>query len=807
MDEHSNLVTSNNQSPDNQFDLSLFIYTLRKNILWVLFILSLTILGIVLTLRYTVPIYRVAATIQIEKNDRANQLLQVDELYETSDISGEIELLKSKYLITKAIESLPLKIGYFSKGKFLEKDLYTNSPFKVVLKIADSSLVGKQFFVDFPQPDVAVLSYVNIEGTQITHEIETNTWTKLNEFSIKVILEDYETFKNNKNQVKQNEFFFTILDKNLLASQLSRNLSISILNPSAKTLQISFTDENPFKARDLVAAIIAEFKVYDINRRKKSSSRIIEFIEDQLNTVSNRQRKSESSIQEFKRDNQILGNKEFSSVYLDKLNELDNILIESTIQQSILQEIKNKLNVDPKNIDVYQIIPILIGSDYQGSLEEMIKELNNLLIAKQNILYTSTDKSDQVKTVNYQIEVQKNLLIKSIDAISNKMASRIEELEKSIVKAQTQFYGIPEKEIELSRLQRSFEIDEKFYTMLLERRTEYSISEAGFVSQSIVLEEPRVPSEPESPNKQLIIFGFSIAGIIVSLSLLLIRYLLHNQITTIEDIKKLSKTTFSILGIVPKYKKDIPVSQLVVDENPKSLIAESFRTIRTNLEFISSKKGPKLMAVTSTISREGKTFVAINIGGIIAYSGKKVILLDLDMRKPKVHVGFSVDNEKGMSTLLIEKDELSDCIQKSQLKNLDFITAGPIPPNPSELIINGKLDEIIETLKLTYDLVIIDNPPVGLVTDGISIIQKADYPIYVVRSEYSKKNFIPNIDKLIIDNKISKLSVILNGFNAKATGYGYGGQYGYGYGNGYGYYEENEDKKSKLKTLFKKNSQ
>src|SRR5690606_23797595 len=160
-----------------------------------------------------------------------------------------------------------------------------------------------------------------------------------------------------------------------------------------------------------------------------------------------------------------------------------------------------------------------------------------------------------------------------------------------------------------------------------------------------------------------------------------------------------------------------------------SIITESFRTLRSNLQFISNEPGSKLMAVTSTISGEGKTFIAINLGGSIAYSGKKVIVLDLDMRKPKIHKSFNVDNSKGMSTLLIGKDYLGNCIHKSEQENLDFITAGPVPVNPSELIINGRLDKIIEELKRSYDLIIADTPPVGLVTDGISLIQKADYPL------------------------------------------------------------------------------
>jgi capsular exopolysaccharide synthesis family protein len=214
-------------------------------------------------------------------------------------------------------------------------------------------------------------------------------------------------------------------------------------------------------------------------------------------------------------------------------------------------------------------------------------------------------------------------------------------------------------------------------------------------------------------------------------------------------------------------------------------MTESFRTIRTNMQFISNKKDAKLVAITSTISGEGKTFIALNLAGIIAFSGKKVIVLDLDMRKPKLHLGFGAENKNGMSTLLIEKDSVENCIRHSDLDGLDFITAGPIPPNPSELIINGKLDILIEKLKLDYDIIVTDNPPVGLVTDGIPVIQKADCPIYIFKANYSKKNFIQNVDRIINENNVPNLSVILNSVDVESKGYGY--NYGYGYGYGYGY--------------------
>ena len=207
------------------------------------------------------------------------------------------------------------------------------------------------------------------------------------------------------------------------------------------------------------------------------------------------------------------------------------------------------------------------------------------------------------------------------------------------------------------------------------------------------------------------------------------------------------------------------------------------------MQFIRTGENAKIISITSTISGEGKTFVSINLAGIIAYSGKKVIVLDLDMRKPRIHKALGLDNSKGMSTLLIGQYKLDDVVQKTGTDNLDIITAGPIPPNPSELVISKEMDSILELLKRHYDIIIIDNPPVGLVTDGIAMLKKADYPIYVMRADYSKREFIHFIDRLYYENQFHNISIILNGVNLKKQVYSYG-YYGYGYTYGQGNYYE-----------------
>ncbi|MFW5708293.1 MAG: polysaccharide biosynthesis tyrosine autokinase [Bacteroidota bacterium] len=347
--------------------------------------------------------------------------------------------------------------------------------------------------------------------------------------------------------------------------------------------------------------------------------------------------------------------------------------------------------------------------------------------------------------------------------------------------------------IEYSMLQRVHSINERFYNQLVEKKAEYSISKAGYVSQSVILESSRVPGQPISPKPRSIYASSLLAAIFLGLGVFLLKYLFYNEIPSLHDILKY--THAPVIGVIPKYKSEIPPNQLLVLKKPKSLISEALRAIRTNQQFINNDAGPKLVAVTSTISGEGKTFFAMNLAGILAFSNKKVIVIDFDMRKPKIHLGFNVENIKGVSTILSNIDGIDDCIQPSKVKNLDFITAGPVPPNPSELILTPRMDEMINYLKSRYDYVIVDNPPVGIVTDGMKSILMSDYPIYIFKANYSKRMFIQNVNRLISESHINNLSVVLNAVDKEYSSYGYdkGYSYGYyygGYGAGYGYYDD-----------------
>nr|WP_262896854.1 CpsD/CapB family tyrosine-protein kinase [Fulvivirga sediminis] len=255
----------------------------------------------------------------------------------------------------------------------------------------------------------------------------------------------------------------------------------------------------------------------------------------------------------------------------------------------------------------------------------------------------------------------------------------------------------------------------------------------------------------------------------------MLRYVLHNRINGVKELERL--TNAPILGSVPKSQEKIVETQLIINKRPKSAVSESLRTIRTNIEFLIPKNKKKVIAVTSTVSGEGKTFISVNLSGIIAASKKKVIVLDLDMRKPRVHSAFNrEESSKGVSTILIDRHTIAESIQKSEIENLDFIPSGPTPPNPSELLINGEFDQLLEELKLHYDVIVLDTPPVGLVTDGVIAMKKADLSLYIVRSNYSKKIFMNTLNKLVKVNNFNNLAVIMNATSivgARSYGYGY----------------------------------
>ncbi len=773
----------------NNLDVGLLIDIILKSKWWYLLFFSTTTIVVFLYLRYSERVYQSQSVIQIVSSD-AHQILQLTNTNTENNnkVAEAIEQIRSKTFLERIINLLNLQISYYNEGTFKNHELYKNSPYLVDVSIKKDVIYGKNIYVNFDENMKSGKIIIQIsENNFITIPFTINTWIKHDLLDFYIHLNEKRELRSIQQDLQHNQkTFFIIQSKDAVASNLQKKLEIKPLNDLAQTISISIKDVNPQKTSDIVNAIAEEYLNYDVERKSESSKSILNFINMQLSMVYEELRNSETKLNEFKKSKNILTTNEHSALNASQSQLYSSVqeqLLQIELNEKILDEILNNIQ-SQKNINLYQLISLASGTSYEESIKNITNNFQKLLLEKENLLYQVTPNSEQIKIINYQIENQEKILIETIYDLKQKYRTQYKNLLERKNKVKSEVYPDNEDEIELTRLSRIYSINEKYYTLLLEKKTEYSISKAGFVSQNIILEKT-FSAQFVSPSKKSSITLGLLSTFLLSFLLVFYKYISNDTIYSLSNITKATNANVNILGLVPKYEKSLEVSQLVVDKNSQSIIAEAFRSLRSNMQFIDHSNHPKIIALTSTISGEGKTFIAVNLAGILEFMGKKAIILDLDMRKPKIDKGFQLPNKKGMSTVLSGIHSTEETIQQGPLPQLKIITAGPTPPNPSELILSPALDQTLSYLKKEYDFIIIDNPPIGLVSDATPILQKADIPIYVFRANYSKTNFVQIYDRLKNEHKISKLSVVLNGLEINKKTYSY--NYGYGYGYGYVY--------------------
>jgi len=788
---------------NENFDLLLFLFIVKKSIWIVATIFMICFFAAYAYLRYTPSVYSASSVIQINNGSETDKILNIQSVYgNTEDMSPVIELLRSNEFLKRTFTNLPLNIGYYLEGTFLSSELYKTTPYLVEIKDNASAITYIPFYVYFSNKNEYTLTY-NLGGTEKEFHYKVDQWNMVEGVEIKLSIIDFNTINLSQGNIKNNNFFFVVKQLDNILSENVPNLQISLLNESAKTIQISYTSNNAAKACEIVNTISEDFLKYDIEKKRESANQILKFIDEQLGFIIKKMDETEGQLQTYKKLNKVPAqndNENKSTVlidYQDKIEVFEESVMKIQIELMTLQNIEKEITSN-KNLNIYELIALLTGTQSEGVLVNILNGLQDLLNKREQLLNDVTGNNHQIKVLDKQVANQKQILtefvrstIKRLTNIKNDYNTKIIEYESKIFNVNTT------DELEFIKLNREYTINQGFYDQLIQKKAEYMVSQAGYVSKNVILEKSVTPTIPIYPSKNKVLFVYVFISIFLSLLIILIRYLLHDKITTDADVRLY--TQVPIVGTVPNYKHKLSVSTLVVHRNPKSVISEAFRTIKSNLEFISIQDYPQVIAISSTVSGEGKTFMSINLAGITAISGKKVILIDMDLRKPKIHLSFNANNDLGMSNLLIKKATYDQCIKKSELKCLDFITAGPIPPNPSELANGIVFDELILDLKKNYDVIIIDTPPIGLVTDGITIFKKADYPIYVMRADYSKRTYLHKVNELITEKEIKRLSIILNNIESESTKYGYG--YGYGYDYGHSYYEEQDVKIKKISFL------
>lgn len=759
----------------NSFDLEKFLHTIKRSLIWVVLFFVIALSAAFLYVRYTKPLYESQSLLKLDIQSEATSLGLGSAMASNAlnNMSGEIELLKSKLFFSKVLDVVDMNVSYHFYGRYLTDERYKNSPFVVSYKLHNADYYNRPFDIELISSTEFQLTYPGAENGSV-HSFGEEIKTK----DFNLLIEKTENFKFP--EVK-GTYFFTINSEDALIRYLQRNVRVTPENLNARTIKISLTDHNKYKARDLVMAIDTLYLDYTKQAKNQTIDQKINFLNSQIDETENKIEDFEEYFEGFIIDNRTTNYQNEISKTIILLNSLDTteaqLENELTELELLLEQIESEgiLSVNPL---IKSQVPEIIGR-YLAAYQTLYAE-------REEKLQSYNENTYVIKRLNTQLNTQKDKFGEILSSYTEALDKRLMSLKSRKSVLERSFSNMPSMSTAYNKNRRFYSLQENFLLNLTRSKMELEITKAGTVTNFVVLSPASLPSDPIEPKTVLIYAGAIAGAFFLSIFFILVKYLLNDRITSLRELEHLFSVP--ILGTLPKYRLEkLSATKMVINQSSKSSLSEALRTIRTNMEFLNGTKPNRVITITSTISGEGKTFVAVNLGAIMAFSNQKVCIVDLDMRKPKVHLAFGNNIfPKGMSTLLIGKDQLDDCIMHSEVENLDYIPAGPLPPNPSELILNDEYRQLLEELKSRYDLIILDTPPVGLVTDAVLSMKMSDLQFYIVRADYSKRSFSKSVDNLKKINRFSNLTVIFNSLNTGSK------SYGYGYGYGYGYYDDSK---------------
>ncbi len=752
---------------------------LRRNWLFLVGIVLLALLIAYGFVRYTKPVYESYSVIKLNFDSDASVLeLSSPISTQESEVSGEIELLKSSLFLAKVVDAMDWSVSYYRYGRLLYDERYRNTPFVVSFKVKNEAYYDERIDIDIRD--------------EKSFELRYGEYSSVHEFGEEIITPDLNLLivtTEYLDEASTGEFFFVLNSRESLIRKLEQNIEVVPESFTAKTIRISITDYNRHKAADMINLIDSLYQIQTKQAKNQALRQKIDFLEEQIASNEHILRQYEEYFEKFTVQNRSTDLGSDLTKIITRLEDLDSVQRRLLESQSDYQALRKQLSQqDPLEINVVLIerLPATMRAPLV-QFQELVRERKLKRASYNANTFIIRQLNEEIDLLRKEILNQTNALLNDIDAKLGTIGAQQDLLKRSLNK-------LPSLRTEYSNNRRFYNQRESLLINLRQAKLELEITMAGTVADVVVLSPASLPSEPITPRKWLIMGVGMVMGTFLGLIFLVVQYLINNRITGIYELERL--VDVPILGSVPHHKGlKRPDASLVIEAGSKSFLSEALRTIRTNMQFIGDREDQQVIAMTSTVSGEGKTFVGINLGAVLALTGQKVCLVDLDMRKPKVHLAFREGiNKKGVSTYLSDQHALKEVIRTSRLDHLDYVPAGPIPPNPSELLLNGRFKKLISDLKKKYDVVILDTPPVGLVTDGILVMQAADLQFYIVRSDYSRRSYTRTINDLKRTNHFDKLSIILNDINSSH-------QYNYGYS----YYEHNERGLSNVvRTFFKR---
>ena len=765
-------------SLDEIVDFKQFFFKLIQS--WHLFLFSLLFAFIIAFgyNRYSVEYFKVETSILIE--DENSLATATDLLYDKVNSKNKILenkelMIKSYPLIYKTLSELSFNIAYFIEGNIKVTETY-DAP--IVVKCIDSkSLRGKKIKITLIDDNSFYLTDLATKKEEIRKFNEDFLFNGV-ELSVEY---------NIQYPVNEKDMPITIVkffDLQPLALSYQKNIKVYQEDKESTIINISLLTEDEKKGVVFLNKLTQNFIKNDIIEKNLAFKNTVKFINEQLISMSDSLALIEQQIQDYKNSNQVTDlSVKAQSIYANIVS-LETELARTRTLNNYFDYLTNYLSKG-ENLEGISV-PTSFGVNDEG-LNSLITQLVEIQIKKNILIDGGQVNNPAIVQYNRQ---SKQLVLNLQEAIKTSKSANnllLNNYRNRIAKMELSLSGIPQVEMELLNIERLQSISENIYIYLLQKRAEAMITSSSNVSDTKVL-EPSIyfNKPPVVPNGRKTYLIALLLGLLFPMIYLFLLDLINDTIVTRLDLERLTD-----IPVIAMIGKNYSGYELLSKKNPKSIVYEGFRALRSNLNFLNTNKDAQVYLVTSSVSSEGKTYIAENLSIVFAKSGKKTLVIGADLRRPKLYSDFGFDNTKGISNHILSNMSLKDIILTSEIENLDVLVSGPLPTNPSDALLTNKFASMMENLKKLYDVIVLDTPPIGLVADALSLMKYSDINLYVARQSYTKKGLLSYINDMYTNNRIQNLHIVFNdvkeGSGAYGYGYGYGSKYGYAYGYGYGY--------------------
>lgn len=747
---------------------------------WFVAMVLLMLMGAFIYLRYTVPSYKVTATILIKdaKSNSLSELAAFQDMglmgsFSASDFDNELEILRSKTLTERVVDHLNLSVNYYKEGNIRDAEVYANRPFDVeVISSPDDTRSPSGLMYIKPISTTAFTLKTDGEKAkeyQFGESIAFDWGTVIVRPNLEIIKEDGEG----------EELRVGIRNRAAVVDGLRNAISATQVSKNSSVIQLELVSPVPDKAKAILDELIRQYNEDAISDRNMVSKNTANFIQNRLAIITEELDSVEIGKVEFKEKNRLTDIAAEGQLYLETASEFNKRHLEVETQIALVKTMEEYL----KNGDESDLLPANLGVEKEGFATE-VQTYNQLVLERNKLLQSSTPKNPLVVGLDRQITGMRASIMESLGNVKNSLQIQRGRLSGQEARIGGEISAIPSKERQFRSISRQQEIKEALYLYLLQKREETAISLAVTTPKAKVVDSAYSQNNPVSPKRQIILLAALILGLLIPFLVIYVRQLLDNKIRNRIYVER-HGGEIPIVGEIPELSKK---DEELVTDNDHSVLAESFRILRTNLQYLmlnkmEEKEGGRTIFVTSTVKGEGKTFVSANLAITLANSGAKVILVGADIRNPQIQRYITGDyNKKGVVEYLVYPDStIDEYIQPSKtIKNLWLMVSGTIPPNPAELWMQAGSKRLFEELSQKFDYVVVDTAPAMLVTDTLLINKYADITLYALRAGYTEKKLLGFPLESKRTNKLQNVAFVLN--NVSMAHFGYGNKYGYAYG-------------------------